>query len=340
MNKRRLLAVCSQTCIEIEVISFSHKMFYSLVISLISIIIIGAYWKLRKSWMFWKELNVPCVEPKFPTGHLNDLFTGKCHYSEVMQNIYDKIKHELGAQDFCGIYRFHESALLVLSPEFAKTILLKDFNSFIDRGVYFNEKDDPMSGHLFFLSGQKWKNLRAKVAPTFTSAKLKNMFHTVSDEGRKLVQFIQKNNCKNSKSEIEIYDLLARFSTDVISSCAFGFEANSLNEPHNQFRTMGRKMIHFGRFKTLKIIFAMTFKNLSKRLGITFNDTDVADFFMGVVRDTINQKRQSGAKRNDFMQLMIDLMDTENEDEKLSFIEVAAQAYVFYFAGVSTNAIF
>lgn len=308
-------------------------MIFNLLISLLAILIGAIYFHFKKSWRFWRKLNIACVEPKFPAGNLNGMFTMKFHFGEIMQNIYNEMKAKSLAKDYCGIYRFNESALLVISPEFTKTILVKDFNKFIDRGLFYNERDDPMSAHLFFIGGQKWKNLRAKIAPTFTSTKLKIMFHTVLDEGKKLKNFME-NHCKLS-SEIEIYDLLARFNTDVISSCAFGFESNSLNEPDNEFRTMGKKMLHFSTMKTLRYTFAMTFKQLGQRLGITFNDKDVAEFFMKVVKETIDHRARTGTKRNDFMQLLIELMNSSDENERLSFTEVAAQAFVFYFAGVS-----
>jgi hypothetical protein len=37
-------------------------------------------------------------------------------------------------------------------------------------------------------------------------------------------------------------DLLARFTTDIIASCAFGININSVANPNDQFRAMGRKM--------------------------------------------------------------------------------------------------
>ena len=42
-----------------------------------------------------------------------------------------------------------------------KNVTIKDFNHFVDRGMYVNEEDDPLSGHLFSIAGDKWRILRS-----------------------------------------------------------------------------------------------------------------------------------------------------------------------------------
>lgn len=85
----------------------------------------------------------------------------------------------------------------------------------------------------------------------------------------------------------------------------------------------------------------MVFRDKARALGIRFNDKDVSDFFMHLVRETIDYRKSTGLKRKDFMQLLIDLMkstdDDADDEEKFSFNEIAAQAFVFYLAGFETS---
>lgn len=71
-----------------------------------------------------------------------------------------------------------------------------------------------MSAHLVHIEGDKWKNLRAKLTPTFSSAKLKMMVPTILNVAEHFKDTLNKDIQKNSV--VEMKDLLARFTTDII----------------------------------------------------------------------------------------------------------------------------
>jgi cytochrome P450 family 6 len=69
---------------------------------------------------------------------------------------------------------------------------------------------------------------------------MKMIFGAVVECGKNLQNCLQKPAC--SGETIEIKDYLARYTTDVISSCAFGIECNCLKNPEAEFRNWGRKV--------------------------------------------------------------------------------------------------
>lgn len=83
-------------------------------------------------------------------------------------------------------------------------------------GVYINEADDPLSGHLFAMYGDKWKNLRAKLSPVFTSGKLKALFSTLVDCGVPLKRHLSREAEKGNL--VEMRELAARYTTDIIGN--------------------------------------------------------------------------------------------------------------------------
>lgn len=84
----------------------------------------------------------------------------------VIKRIYDKFK-ETGSK-YCGAYFCTRPIDIILDPDLMK---VKDFSSFTDRGLYSNQRDDPLSSNLATLDGDEWKKLRNKLTPIFASGK-------------------------------------------------------------------------------------------------------------------------------------------------------------------------
>ncbi|KAG5670855.1 hypothetical protein PVAND_001089 [Polypedilum vanderplanki] len=311
-------------------------MILEILLSIFFIFLLSLYRHFKRNYEFWRNRQIPFLQPTFPVGNMMEAVKTKQHFGFVMEDIYQHMKKRSDVGDYCGIFFFHQPVLLVMTPEFAKTVLVRDFNYFADRGVYSNEEVDTLSGNLFFLEGPRWRFLRQKLAPTFTSGKLKSMFPIILDVGQKFVEHLKPYGEKNM--EIEIYDLLARFLTDIISSCAFGFDSNSLENPDNEFRTISQKGLNLSKFKSLKCFLSMVFREKARKFGLRFFDEEINDYFSNLVETTIANRKKSGIKRKDFLELLINLMEKDDENgEKLNIKEVTAQAFIFMIAGFETS---
>lgn len=305
-----------------------------LIVTCIVLLLLYTYSKFWTSYRLWENQNVPTLTPSFPLGNLsiNVIFL---NFAYIMQNFYKKLKPR---GDYAGLYFLDKPVLLVLSPEFAKTVLVKDFKYFQNRGVYFNKEDDPLSANLFFIENDDWRHLRNKMTPTFTSGKIKQMFHTIYDVAAKLIDHLKAR--ETSKGDIEITDVLARYNTDVIGSCAFGMECNSLADPHSRVRAVGRKMLTFSRFRLYSLYGAMLFRKQARFLGFRLIHDEVSDFIINMCRKTINERKNGNNQRRDFMQLMINLYKDEHSITKeagLTLEDIAAQVFLFFFAGFETS---
>lgn len=129
---------------------------------------------------YWQRLSFPYLEPSIPFGNLGDIALGR---KSMGQGLWDL--HGQSQQPVVGIYSLLRPVLLFRDAKVVKTILTSDFQSFHDRGVYYNPSD-PVAGHMLMAPGQEWRNIRNKLTPTFTSGKLKGMLPTIIQIGEKL----------------------------------------------------------------------------------------------------------------------------------------------------------
>ncbi|RZC37404.1 p450 domain containing protein, partial [Asbolus verrucosus] len=303
-------------------------------------ICIGMRFGLMQS-KYWRKKNLPYLEPSIPFGNVGDALKGKENLGITIKRIYDEMKAR--GWKHGGMYMVLSPSYFLIDLDYVRNILTKDFHHFVDRTTYSNEEDDPLSSHLVSVTGTRWRNLRAKLTPTFTSSKMRTMFQTLVDCEANLQKQMEMVCAK--RRPVDIKEVLARFTTDVIGSCAFGLDCKSFEDENSPFRVYGKKHFEKTGIQRLKRIFAMNFPRLVKMLHVTLTPKEVADFFMKIVRETVEYRERNDYRRNDFMQLLIDMKNnklvgedgSKLEDTVLTMNEVAAQSFVFFLAGFETS---
>lgn len=287
----------------------------------IATVLTAIYVYFRVSFSYWTKRGAPILNPTAPFGDISDAIFTKNNINNVVNNFYKKFD----GQKFGGIYNFTVPVLLLRDPEIIKNVLVKDFDKFHSRGILINEEKEPLQGHLFSLSGSKWRNLRFKLSPTFTSGKMKMMFGTLTDCGRELQRCLEPLATKGET--IQIKDILARFSTDIIASCAFGIQCNCLKNPDADFRNWGRRIFE----PTLKKKFVRTMEfalpSITRLLTLRITPDDISKYFLNMVKNTVEYREKNGVKRNDFMELMLQLKNktlgvAQGEDVTLQDLDI------------------
>ncbi|KAJ8913654.1 hypothetical protein NQ315_007371 [Exocentrus adspersus] len=297
--------------------------------------VVYAYFKW--SYQYWKKRGLPSLEPTIPFGNLPNPMISNVSLAEQMDLLYKDAKSK--GWKHCGIYTMARPTWFVLDPDLLKHIFTKDFQQFTDRVAYHNERDDRLTSNMFVLGGARWKQLRTKLSPTFTSGKMKMMFQTMVDCGYILERYIEEDVA--DKQPIDIKDVLGRFSTDIIGSCAFGLECNTFKEPNSPFRVYGKKIFEGSVLDTAKDAFRLNFPNLARALRMRQFKSDIIDFYSKVVSDTISYREKNNVVRNDFLQMLIELKNkdiaADNSINKLTMDEIIGQSFLFFAAGFETS---
>lgn len=290
------------------------------------------YLKLRWHYSYWSRRGVAGEKPEYFLGNMKG-FGKNLHWTDINLRIYKKFQN---TERYCGFFTFVTKALFVMDLELIRRIMVSDFGSFADRGLFHNVRDDPLTGNLLFLDGPEWRWLRQNLTQVFTSGKLRYMFSNMLKVGEELAE-----SCQKQEGEIEAKDLCARFTTDVIGSCAFGLECNSLRDPESKFRQMGKSVTTNPHHSIIVQAFMFGQPKLARKFRLRLFRPEVSEFFLDTVRQTLDYRRRENIKRNDLIQLLMELGEGEGaegkKEEALSFEQIAAQAMVFFLAGFDTS---
>lgn len=315
-------------------------MFLFILYAFIAAVPLG-YLYVKHKFKYFEVRNVLHVTPTSIMGNLNGVGT-KIHVTDRLGELYEKFK---GKAPIIGMYWLTTPTFIVTDLNLCRNILIRDFNSFHDRGVYVNEVEDPLSGHLFSLSGLKWKKMRTKLTPTFTSGKIKQMYSTVTGVSNDFMDYVQR--ISRSNEPIDAKKMCLRYTADVIGSCAFGLKCNALKEDDSKIIKIAEDIFSPAGFQSVKLLFINSFQSLSKKMGVRIFPKNVTEFFMDMIQQTVNHREQYNEKRNDFIEILIQIKNSgtvaadgegeQNDVGKITFDELAAQAFVFFFAGFETS---
>lgn len=96
---------------------------------------------------------------------------------------------------------------------------------------------------------------------------MKMMFPIMVECAEELQKFLETP--AKLEETIDLKDVLARFTTDVISSCAFGIQTNSLKNPDGEFRKYGRKIFEVSLFQAVANMIIFVWPLLGKILNVS-----------------------------------------------------------------------
>ncbi|KAK7074659.1 hypothetical protein SK128_004597 [Halocaridina rubra] len=245
------------------------------------------------------------------------------------------------AEGICGVYEMLSPALMVTDPEIVKHIMIKDFDHFSDRRVLISphEGDRIMNEMVFNENGDRWKQLRAIMTPTFSTGKMKAMYPLVEEKADAMVSLCFRE--AKEKPVVDMKDAFSRFVMDTIATCAFGFESNSLVDKDALFTKKAGVFTDLSLASTLKFTFCMASPTLFKLSKLRLYTEDV-DFFHDIVQKAI-AARKEGQKRGDYLDLLLEAQkdnDNVNKSSKLVLdnTSIVAQSVLFIIAGYDTAA--
>ena len=224
-----------------------------------------------------------------------------------------------------GTYLLGAPQLVINDPEIMKQFFIKDFHTFADRigengRKMFSASDGTdriWAQQLSMAEAEPWKDIRSTFSPIFTSGKLKAMVPLINHVRDKLMEEVGEK--VEADEEFELKELLGKFSMDSIASCAFGvdaksFECKKTESPFvkNASSIFKRDITDIFRFSLFIIPFGTW---IMKWFKIQIFKPKQTEYFLNIIKATLEQRTKSKERRNDLVDLMIDAMKDINMQE-------------------------
>lgn len=272
------------------------------------------YKYMTANYDYWRKRKVPYLEPSFPFGNIKDLVLNKTYVGNCYKDLYDRMP---GTRYF-GVFELRQPTLILRDLSLVKHVLSIDFNHFADRGfIHEDVKTDFLATkHLFNLKNESWKQMRTKMTPTFTLARVKSMYELMWKCSKQLDNYLAM--VVENNETVELKDLMSRFTSDCVSSCLFGLETNAIFEKDSEVRKIGKSLFSNSKWFMVKLMLSINHPRLFNFLQLEMAPQDVKEFCLKVAKDTYTYRVKHNIYRNDFIDLLIKIKQNKNlyEDEK------------------------
>ncbi|XP_022165036.1 probable cytochrome P450 6a13 isoform X2 [Myzus persicae] len=287
------------------------------------------YYYSTATYEKWRKANVPHLKPVPLFGN----FYRTTMMLENLNDTYDNIYKQFPDKKICGFYQMRTPFLMIRDPEIINNVLIKDFSHFTDHGLEMEPSAKFLGRSLLFTNGQKWKIMRQKISPGFTSGKLKLMHSQIKECSKEMIKYIDRKS--KTTDQFDVHDIMNKYATDVIGTCAFGLKLGSMTDEDNEFRKF-TKLIFKPSFR---LIFANTLVMISPKISsiLKINPTppEVEEYFISSLRSVIEYREKNNVNRNDVAQTLMQarkelvLNNTSFPEE----MDIISNAIIMYFAG-------
>ncbi|KOX78739.1 Cytochrome P450 6k1 [Melipona quadrifasciata] len=296
-------------------------------IALIATVLVLLYYYSKIKLSYWKKRGVKGPKPLPFLGNFKDVLLAKESTTDCFQKAYNEFKDE----PMVGVYGSHEPLLILRDLDLIKDVLIKDFNKFAQRthGSVREVRMLTLSSHwqMFRLDAERWRPLRVKLSPFFSSGKLKEMFSLMVDCANTFDNYLEK--LAEKGEPVEFRDTAAKFTTDVIAACAFSLRADALTNENSQFRKMGKRALatNIEQFLTDRL---REYPFLFKIFGRLFTDHEVVNFFESSIKEAMDYRIQNNINAKDVIDILADLRqhpEKLNLKGKILFLSLIVQTF-------------
>nr|XP_031842170.1 cytochrome P450 9e2-like [Nomia melanderi] len=299
-------------------------------VALFAVCVAAVFYYIRSVYSYFDGTGIPTRPWLAFTGAVKIFLQG----SNVAQLFLDIYKTHPTAK-YTGFFDLLTPIVVIRDLDLVKSVTVKNFEHFQDHSTQTNPLEALFSKNLFSLRGERWKEMRTLLSPAFTSSKMKAMYKLMDECGSRYGDILAT--VSEEERSMELKDTFTRYTNDVIATCAFGVNVDSMTDRNNDFYVYGRTATNFKNWQMLKFMLLRCAPQLCRMLGIKIFDQKIVDFFYDLVASTIKTRDEQGIVRPDMIQLMMETRGKLGPGKELTIEDMTAQAFIFFFGGFEST---
>ncbi|KAJ8666988.1 hypothetical protein QAD02_008650 [Eretmocerus hayati] len=260
---------------------------------------------------------------------------GLTHPVERTTFFYEKYKNE----KIVGIFQNHTPRLIIRDRQLIRDVLIKDFDTFPERGVHIHKQVEPLSHHLFTMKRDLWQPMKMALLPAFSVGKLKESIDIVWKIAEEFSTYLET--VADPSSEVNCIDVFTRYMNEVLGRWALELEMNQFTTETTVFGDINNiRRVWNG----CKITRRMLRENLPVIYGWCskiFRNNTIISYYVDKLKTIEQLRRIKQTFMRDYVGLLLELKNKTKRigETYLSDELAAAQIYFLFTAGAESTAL-
>ncbi|TDG50951.1 hypothetical protein AWZ03_002606 [Drosophila navojoa] len=308
---------------------------FSLALLLLSLALLCIYLYLEQRYSYFRRHRLTHIPASSwtPFGHLKQLLLLRISFGDLFKEIYAdaRIQHA----KLAGFYVFQTPALMLRDPELINLVLIKQFNSFLNRYEAADARHDPMGALTLPLAKYPvWRESRRCMSQMFSSGRMKQrMYPLMQQVLHELEQHLDRRMGGRSEQVLPLSEMCQLYTTDVTGRLFYSWDVGGLRHGESLLRDQTKQLLHPNLTKVLHFMCIFFLPQWTWLLRAKVFAAGYARFMRQLVERQLRQRCQ---KRNpladvDLLGLLEPLQRTQHSDF------TASQAGIILLAGFETS---
>lgn len=129
---------------------------------------------------------------------------------------------------------------------------------------------------------------------------------------------------------IDVNDISSKLTMDLVCSTAYGLEVNTFKDPKSDFLKYGNMMFANSYTRGLEMLALFFLPGITRILGLKLFGKGTTIFMRKLFWETINRRMESGEKRYDLIDILVELKKNHSDDKIEDFSKRNNYTYTLY----------